>query len=79
LSKHLISSKGKTVQLLNFNGQLEREWIMDAEVTYMKVMGGAAGWEGVILSLNSGAILKIFVDNAFPVQLVKQQQSSAVT
>jgi len=45
---------------------------MDSEVTYMKVMGGASGREGIILSLNSGAILKIFVDNAFPVQMVKQ-------
>ncbi len=44
----------------------------------MKVMGGAAGREGIVFSLNSGAILKIFVDNAFPVQLVKQQQTTPV-
>lgn len=78
LSKHLISSKAKTVQLHNFNGHLEREWIMDAEVTNMKVMGGASGREGIILSLNNGSILKIFVDNAFPVVLVKQQQTTPV-
>lgn len=67
LSNHLISGKGNTIQLINFKGDVEREWILDSEVTFMKVMGGAPGREGLILSLNSGAIMKIFVDNAFPV------------
>ncbi len=38
----------------------------------MKVIGGSPGREGIILSLNSGSIMKVFVDNAFPVQIVKQ-------
>ena len=67
LSKHLITAKGKTIQLLNFSGQVEREWIQDSDVTHMKVIGGASGREGIIISLESGAIMKIFVDNAFPV------------
>ena len=72
LSNHLITAKGKTISLMNFAGIIEREWVLDSEVTFIRIMGGAPKKEGFVVSLKSGAILKIFVDNAFPVQLVKQ-------
>ena len=37
----------------------------------LQVVGGPVHREGLLVGLKSGMILKIFVDNAFPIQLVK--------
>ncbi len=79
LMDHIIVSKGNKVQLFNFSGVIEREWILDDEVTFMKVMGGAPGREGVVLALKNGGILKLFADNAFPVKLVKPLTNAIMT
>ena len=71
LAKHIIFAKGQKLSLMNFNGVLEREWIMDSDNTYLKVIGGAPGAEGVLISEKNGAVMKIFADNAFPVLMVK--------
>jgi intraflagellar transport protein 122 len=60
------------MQLINFNGAVEREWILDSEIRYTKVIGGPPKKEGMIIGLQDGSIFKIFVDNAFPVLLIKQ-------
>ncbi|KAH3761194.1 intraflagellar transport protein 122-like [Pelomyxa schiedti] len=59
------------MQLYNFKGVQEREWSVDSEVSFLKVIGGMVGREGVILALKSGTILKIFIHNPFPTVLVK--------
>lgn len=61
----------KRLQLYDFEGTLVREWVMDAVVRYIKVAGGPPGREGLLLGLKSGAVLKIFVNNAFPIPLIK--------
>lgn len=61
----------KRLQLFDFEGTLVREWVMDAVIRYIKVAGGPPGKEGLLLGLKSGAVLKIFVDNAFPIPLIK--------
>lgn len=48
-----------------------REWVLDAPITAAKVDGGPEGDEIVILGLASGVVLQVFVNNAFPVELVK--------
>jgi intraflagellar transport protein 122 len=72
LSHHLVLCLDRKVQLLNFNGVLEREWVLDSIIRYMKVIGGPAKREGLILGCKNGAVMKIFIDNAFPIPLVKQ-------
>ncbi|CAI2371085.1 unnamed protein product [Moneuplotes crassus] len=72
LEHHIILYKGKTLQLLNFSGVIEREWIMDSEIGYSKVIGGPPKKEGLIVGLKDGSIFKVFVDNAFPILLIKQ-------
>lgn len=61
----------KRLQLFDFEGVLVREWVMDAVIRYIKVAGGPPGREGLLLALKSGAVMRIFVDNAFPIPLIK--------
>uniref|UniRef100_A0A1B6LVE4 IFT122 second beta-propeller domain-containing protein n=1 Tax=Graphocephala atropunctata TaxID=36148 RepID=A0A1B6LVE4_9HEMI len=44
---------------------------MESPIRYIKVIGGPGGREGLLLGLLSGQVLKIFLDNAFPVPLVR--------
>lgn len=65
----------KRLQLCSFDGTLVREWLMDAVVRYIKVAGGPAGKEGLLVGLKSGAVMKIYVDNPFPIPLLKHTSS----
>ncbi len=46
---------------------------MEALIRYIKVTGGPAGREGLLVGLKNGQIVKIFLDNSFPIELIKQQ------
>lgn len=70
-SNHLILCLEKKLQLLDFYGNLEREWAFEHVVRYIKVVGGPHGKEGALIGLKDGTILKIFIDNPFPVVVVK--------
>eukprot|EP00052_Salpingoeca_macrocollata_P008243 m.65502 g.65502 ORF g.65502 m.65502 type:complete len:1216 (+) comp16496_c0_seq1:48-3695(+) len=72
-SEHVILCQERRLQCLSFNGLKEREWTMDSKIRYIKVSGGPRGREGLLVGLANGLILKIFVDNAFPIELIKQQ------
>eukprot|EP00794_Sanderia_malayensis_P006236 gene6236-6953_t len=72
---NIILCQEKRLQCLSFDGVKEREWVMESLIRYIKVIGGPAGREGLLVGLKSGLILKIFVDNPFPVTLLKQQTS----
>lgn len=42
---------------------------------YIKVAGGPAGREGLLLGLKDGQAVIVYVDNAFPVPLVTHHTS----
>jgi len=69
---HIILCQERKLQLYSFHGVLEREWNLDALIRYIKVVGGAPQREGLLVGLKNGHVMKIFVDNAFPVTLIKQ-------
>jgi len=69
---HIILCQERKLQLYSFHGVLEREWNLDALIRYIKVVGGASQREGLLVGLKNGHVMKIFVDNSFPVTLIKQ-------
>lgn len=73
---HLVLCQEKRLQCLTLEGQRDREWVMEASIRYIKVVGGPPGREGLLLGLKNGQVWKIYLDNAFPVKLL--ETSSAV-
>ncbi|KAJ8301312.1 hypothetical protein KUTeg_021173 [Tegillarca granosa] len=74
-SQNIILCQDKRLQCFSFQGVKEREWSMESLIRYIKVIGGPPGREGLLVGLKNGQILKIFVDNAFPIVLLKQSTS----
>jgi intraflagellar transport protein 122 len=66
----------KRIQCLSFQGVKEREWVMEHPVRYVKVIGGPPSREGLLLGLRNGQILEIFLDNPFPIQILKLNVSA---
>ncbi|KDR19634.1 hypothetical protein L798_06155, partial [Zootermopsis nevadensis] len=75
-TEHLVLCQEKRLQCLTFEGVKEREWVMESPIRYIKVVGGPPGREGLLLGVKNGQVWKIYLDNAFPVSLLKV--SSAV-
>ncbi|KAJ3332247.1 hypothetical protein HDU76_000838 [Blyttiomyces sp. JEL0837] len=74
-SQHIILCLEKKLQMFHFNGEKEREWNLEALIRYIKVTGGPRGREGLLVGLKNGQIFQIFIDNPFPIPLIKQQTS----
>ncbi|GBF97536.1 hypothetical protein Rsub_10459 [Raphidocelis subcapitata] len=69
-SAHLVLCQDKKLQLYDFGGARVREWTLEAVIRYIKVAGGPPGREALLVGLKSGQVVKIFVDNPFPIPLV---------
>ncbi|CAE7873602.1 ift122, partial [Symbiodinium sp. KB8] len=74
-SEHVILCQERKLQLYDYSGVKTREWVLEAVIRYIKVVGGPRGREGLLVGLKSGTVLKIFVDNPFPIHLVKHNAS----
>ncbi|XP_076277313.1 intraflagellar transport protein Oseg1 isoform X1 [Lasioglossum baleicum] len=74
-TNNLILCTERRLQSLSFSGTIEREWILDALITYIKVVGGPIGQECLVVGLTTGYIVKIYLDNPFPAHLTKINSS----
>ena len=70
-SNNLLFCRDSLLEIYGLDGQRLRVWKLDGDVTYMKVDGGPEGREGIILGLKSGSVVKVFLDNPFPIELYK--------
>lgn len=77
-SHHLILIFDKKIQLLSFTGILVREWIMEASIKNVKVISGPPKRESLMIGLQNGVVCRIFIDNSFPVVMVKQTTAIAL-
>eukprot|EP00761_Pharyngomonas_kirbyi_P010486 gb/GECH01010506.1/.p1 GENE.gb/GECH01010506.1/~~gb/GECH01010506.1/.p1 ORF type:complete len:1200 (+),score=262.07 gb/GECH01010506.1/:1-3600(+) len=74
-SYHFAICEEKKIQLYNFDGEKENEWILDDIIRYIKVSGGPSRQESLLVGLKNGIILKIFIQNSFPIQLASLDNS----
>jgi len=72
VSQHLILVFDKKIQLLSFSGILIKEWILEASIRTTKIIAGPPKRESMLVGLANGSVYKIFIDNAFPIPIVKQ-------
>eukprot|EP00494_Astrolonche_serrata_P024891 UN25151 len=70
-SNHIVLCQHQTLQLYSFKGEEIREWILDATIRYIKIIGGPANREGLLVGMKNGQVVKIFIDNSFPIPLIK--------
>lgn len=66
-AQHLVLCQEKKLQSLDFAGVLQREWMMESFIRYIKVTGGPTGREGLVLGLKNGQVWRIFLDNSLPI------------
>ncbi|RDD42914.1 Intraflagellar transport protein 122-like protein [Trichoplax sp. H2] len=74
-ARHFVLCQEKRLQCYNFAGIKEREWVMESLIRYIKVIGGPTGREVLLVGLKNGLIMKIFINNPFPLTALKQQTS----
>lgn len=70
-ANHVVLCQEKRLQCMSFQGVREREWVMEAAIRYIKVTGGPPGKEGLLVGLKNGQVVKIFLDNPFPLVVLK--------
>lgn len=74
-SSHLVLCFDSRVSLMDFSGDIVREWNMDSQITHIRVLGGPIDREGILIGLKQGEAFILYVDNPFPVLLLKQSHS----
>lgn len=70
-SEHIVFCSDKKLLSLTMTGEIEREWVVDSQIRYLKVLGGASGNEAMLAGLRNGLILKFFLNNPFPVEVYR--------
>lgn len=69
-TKNIVLCLEKRLQMLSIDGEMEREWVLDALIRYIKVIGGPEGKEGLLIGLKNGHILLIYLNNPLSVPLL---------
>jgi intraflagellar transport protein 122 len=70
-SENIVLCQEKRLQCLSFQGTMERDWIMDSSIRYVRATGGPPEKEGLLVGLKNGQIVQIFINNPFPINIIK--------
>lgn len=70
-SENIVLCQEKRLQCLSFSGVMEREWALDSSIRYIRAMGGPPEKEGLLVGLKNGQIVQIFINNPFPINVLK--------
>ncbi|KAJ3348344.1 hypothetical protein HDU91_006582, partial [Kappamyces sp. JEL0680] len=68
---HVLFCSDKKIEMLSFAGETIHEWTFESLIRYVKVIGGPRGQEGLLVGLKDGHVLKVFIDNPFPISLIR--------
>eukprot|EP00916_Digyalum_oweni_P016091 GHVL01026411.1.p1 GENE.GHVL01026411.1~~GHVL01026411.1.p1 ORF type:complete len:1233 (+),score=214.75 GHVL01026411.1:33-3731(+) len=74
-SYNVVLCRDSRLELYSFKGVLQRTWILESLIRYIKVVGGPPRREGLLVGLKDGQVQEIFIDNPFPLRLMKQSTS----
>lgn len=77
-SQNLVLVFEKKIQLLAFSDILVREWVLEAPIKYVRIVSGPPKRESLLVALQNGVVVRIFIDNAFPIPIVKQTTAIAL-
>ncbi|KAG9397500.1 WD domain, G-beta repeat [Carpediemonas membranifera] len=69
--KHIFLCNGRTIDLLDFNGDISQSWAFDADIGYMKIIGGPPGGECVYLGLSDGSVHCVFANQTESVNILR--------
>lgn len=74
-SSNLILCQEKRLQSLSFSGQLEKEWLFESPIRYIKTIGGVPRHESLLVGLKNGQIQSIFLHNMFQIDVIRLSHS----
>jgi intraflagellar transport protein 122 len=74
-SSYLVLCFESRISLMDFSGDTVREWNMDSSISHIRVLGGPPDSEGILVGLKGGEAYIVYVDNPFPVLLLKQSHT----
>ena len=75
-SCNIVLCMDSRLQMIDFKGQVVREWNLESVIRYIKVVGGPAGRETIFVGLKNGKVFYVYIDSPFPVLLI--EHSSAI-
>ncbi len=73
-SGHVFVAIDNVLELYSMDGQRQKLWKLEGNILMLRVDGGLDGREGVLLSLSTGAVFRLYIENPFLIELTRKQK-----